>query len=265
LPPGFSDSHRAHMKSQSNPDYYEFRHQTERDYAVASMRKYYDSKPEVVKFFEKLTAPFFREKPDALVLDACCGMGDLSYFLSESNPQLRFIGVDKASFLLAEGVRICAERPNVSFCEADVLQLSRNFLPQTFDFAVCKQTLSWLPSYQEAVSELMAVTKGSIFASSLFYDGKIDYNIRVREYETEVGRHDYNAHYNIYSFPVFREFCMSRGAKEVVAFDFDIEIDLPPPDNPDRMGTYTVRLDTGRRLQLSGALLMPWKIVRIDL
>jgi len=31
------------------------------------------------------------------------------------------------------------------------------------------------------------------------------------------------------------------------------------------MGTYTVQLQSGERLQISGALLMPWKIVRIDL
>jgi len=253
------------MEAQPSPDYYEFRRGSERDYAVASMRKYYETKPEVVRFFEELTTPFFRGAPQALVLDVCCGLGDLSYFLSESNPGLKFVGVDKAQFLLAEGARLCADKPNVSFCQADVLELKKTFPPRTFDFAVCKQTLSWLSSYEEVVTQLIGVSKRAIFASSLFYDGRIDFNIRVREYETEAGRAGYNAQYNVLSLPIFREFCIAHGARDVVAFDFEIGIDLAPPVNLDRMGTYTVRLDDGRRLQISGALLMPWKIVRIDL
>jgi hypothetical protein len=31
------------------------------------------------------------------------------------------------------------------------------------------------------------------------------------------------------------------------------------------MGTYTERLEDGRRLQLSGAVLMSWKVIRLDL
>jgi ubiquinone/menaquinone biosynthesis C-methylase UbiE len=253
------------MSSHASRDMYEFRHQREREYAVGSMKRYYETKQEVVKFFEELTAPFFTEHKEALVLDACCGLGDLTYFLSRAHPQARFVGIDRATFLLDEARQICEGNANITFTEADVLALSQRFEPRTFDLTVCKQTLSWLPDYKEAVREMMAVTKRSIFASSLFYDGRIDYNIRVREYVTEAGRDDYSSFYNIYSLPVFREFCLAHGAKEVAAFDFDIEIDLPAPDDLDRMGTHTLRLESGKRVQVSGALLMPWKIVRIDL
>ena len=253
------------MSSHASQDMYEFRRQRERDYAVGSMKRYYETKPEVVKFFEELTAPFFAAHEDALVLDACCGLGDLTYFLGRANPQARFVGIDKATFLLDEARQLCDGNSHITFTEADVLALSRQFGPRTFDLTVCKQTLSWLSDYKEAVREMMAVTKGSIFASSLFYDGRIDYSIRVREYVTEAGRDDYNGYYNIYSLPVFREFCVAHGAKQVVAFDFNIDIDLPKPKDSDRMGTYTLRLESGQRLQISGALLMPWKIVRIDL
>lgn len=227
------------------------------------MRAYLRNKPEQVKFFEEIIGPYLKD--DVSVLDACCGIGDLLYFLAQLNLNARLTGVDKAEFLIDEARTHFADNPNVAFEPGDIYALSDQFGKNSFDLSVCKQTLSWLPSYEKPVEELMAVTRRAVFISSLFYDGRIDFETRVREYTTEAGRDGYNAFYNVYSFPIFREFCVERGAKDVVGFDFNIGIDLPRPANPDRMGTYTVQLHSGERLQISGALLMPWKIVRIDL
>ena len=47
-------------------------------------------------------------------------------------------------------------------------------------------------------------------------------------------------------------------------FDFNIDIDVAkPPIN--QMGTYTEKLDNGKRLQISGNIIQSWKIIRIDL
>jgi hypothetical protein len=187
----------------------------------------------------------------------------LTYHLRQSNPAARFICVDNADWLLAEARREFQNVPGVKFDNIDLHQLSKGFDANTFDLAVCKQTLSWLPGYESPIRELITVTQTAIFVSSLFYDGRIDFKIQVREY----GRasKSFWAYYNIYSFPIFREFCLANGAREVTGVDFNIQIDLPRPERSDLMGTYTLKLDTGDRLQVSGALLMPWKIVRIDL
>ena len=244
-------------------DPYQFQHQGEREYALQSMRAYLRNKPEQVKFFEQLIAPYLKD--DVSVLDACCGIGDLLYFLAQLNPNAHFTGIDKAEFLVDEARKQFVGNSNTTFEPGDIYALSEQFGPNSFDLSVCKQTLSWLPTYDKPVEQLLAVTRRAVFISSLFYDGRIDFETRVREHTTDVGRDGYNAFYNVYSFPIFREFCLSRGAKDVVGFDFNIGIDLPRPENPDRMGTYTVQLQSGERLQISGALLMPWKIVRIDL
>ena len=47
-------------------------------------------------------------------------------------------------------------------------------------------------------------------------------------------------------------------------FDFDIDIDIAQPPI-DQMGTYTVKLQNSKKLQISGAVVMNWKIIRIDL
>jgi SAM-dependent methyltransferase len=244
-------------------DLYQFQHEREREYALQSMRAYLLNKPEQVKFFEELVGPYLTD--DVSVLDASCGIGDLLYFFAQLNPNARFTGVDKAGFLIDEARTHFADKSNVTFEQGDIYALAEQFGKNSFDLSVCKQTLSWLPSYEKPVEELMAVTRRAVFISSLFYDGRIDFETRVREYTTDSGRDGYNALYNVYSFPIFREFCLDRGAKDVVGFDFAMRIDLPRPANLDRMGTYTVQLQSGERLQISGALLMPWKIVRVDL
>ena len=47
-------------------------------------------------------------------------------------------------------------------------------------------------------------------------------------------------------------------------YDFDIGVDIEKPP-VDFMGTYTEKLENGKRIQISGAVLMSWKIIRIDI
>src|SRR5205823_10590381 len=39
---------------------------------------------------------------------------------------------------------------------------------------------------------------------------------------------------------------------------FEIPIDMPKPDDPADVKTYTVRTDTGKRLQFRGVMYQPW-------
>ncbi len=50
----------------------------------------------------------------------------------------------------------------------------------------------------------------------------------------------------------------------VKSYNFEIDIDIPKPPI-DHMGTYTMTVDNGKRIQISGPILMLWKIVQIDL
>lgn len=246
-------------------DTYAFSSEAEREYAIASMRPYFETKPEQVTFFEQIIAPHLSGRHDVRVLDACAGMGDLSYYLQRLNPDARFVCSDRAAFLLEAGRPHFVSSPNVTFQVADIHAMRPVFGDKAFDVAVCKQTLSWLPDYRDAVRELMAVTREAVFISSLFYDGRIDAEIRIREWRSPAGLDGPTGFYNVYSLPEFRDFCIANGATDVAGFDFNIGIDLPRPASLDRMGSFTKRLDSGQRLLFSGPVYLPWKIVRIDL
>lgn len=228
---------------------------------INSMKSYVKNKREMDKFLEKLISPFIRDK-QLRILDACCGIGHICFFLSKISPRSTFVGVDQTAYLIEEAKKVCQDK-NISFEVGDVYDLPLNY-KKVFDISINWQTISWLPYYDKIINSLFTVTKKHIFLSSLFYDGDIDFEIKVREFKKEAGKEGFNSFYNVYSLPHFKEFVYGLGAKNIKAYDFEIGVDIPRLSK-DRMGTYTLRLKDSKILQISGAVIMSWKIIRIDL
>ena len=245
-----------------NRRYSYFKGNQDKDFYISSMKKYFNEKQEIDKFLEKLITPYIQSKK-LQILDSCCGIGHLSYFLSEISPESNFLGIDQTPYLIEEAKKLNAEKKNISFKVRDIYDLPSKF-EKFFDITLNWKTISWLPYYDECIRSLMKVTKNHIFLSSLFYDGYIDFEIKVQEFKKEEGEKTFNRYYNVYSLPIFEKFVYSLGARKVESFDFEINIDLPRSDI-DSMGTYTLALKDQKRLQISGSILMTWKIIRIDL
>jgi len=147
----------------------------------------------------------------------------------------------------------------IKFVHGDVFAVE-----EKFDISILWKVLSWLPSYDKMLEKLISLTRENIFLSSLFYDGDIDFEIKVREYQTERGKTGFNSYYNVYSLPHFTDYVKSLGVKCIDVTDFEISLDIPRTTK-NHMATYTERLENGKRLQISGACLMNWKIVRLDI
>ena len=67
-------------------------------------------------------------------------------------------------------------------------------------------------------------------------------------------------YYNIYSIPMIKEYLQEWGYTDFKYEPFDIDIDLEKPDHMDAQ-TYTIKTEDGRRIQISGAMLMPWYFI----
>ena len=50
----------------------------------------------------------------------------------------------------------------------------------------------------------------------------------------------------------------------IQVYNFDMNKDIAKP-SIDEMGTYTEKLVNSKRIQISGVIVMSWKIIRIDL
>ena len=234
----------------------------DKEFEINSFKKCVTEKRELDKFLEELMTPYIKNKK-LKILDAPCGIGHISYFLSELSPESSFFGVDQTPFMIKEAKKLCSDKTNISFEVGDVYDLPKKF-SKTFDITINWRTVSWIPYYDEMIKALIHITKDHIFLSSLFYPGDIDFEIKVRDFQKEVGKEHFNYYYNVYSYPKFEKYVKSLGVKNIESYDFDIKIDVPKPPN-DQLGSYTVKLANEKRLQLSGAIVLFWKVIRIDL
>jgi 2-polyprenyl-3-methyl-5-hydroxy-6-metoxy-1,4-benzoquinol methylase len=239
-----------------------FEGELDKEFNLESMRKYVAQKPELDKLLEKKITPYLSEG-SPVVLDACCGIGHLSIAFHHQFPNASFLGVDETTYLIEEARAIGGNGKNIRF-ETDNLYILPKKYEKAFDISICWKTLSWMRDYEEALRALFKLTTSHIFISSLFYEGDIDYEIKVKEHAKERGAAGGTSFHNIYSLPRFERSARAMGAKNVTVTDFDIGIDLPRGDI-NHMGTYTIPLKDGGRLQMSGALPMPWKVIHIEL
>jgi trans-aconitate methyltransferase len=240
---------------------------TEQDQAFAldSMRKYVERKQELDKLLESVARPLF-EAGELSVIDVGCGIGHLAPHFNELSPGSGFHGVEQYEYMTEEARRANAGLPQATFEHADAYELPTRY-PKGFDVAVAWKVLSAIPAFEPMLDVLLGLARRHVLIGSIFYDGDIDFEITVREHAKDrEGMSEVASltNYNVYSLPRFERYVRERGAADVQVHDFEIPIDLPRGDT-DRMGTYTERLADGRRLQLSGAVVMNWKVIRIDL
>jgi demethylmenaquinone methyltransferase / 2-methoxy-6-polyprenyl-1,4-benzoquinol methylase len=97
--------------------------------------------------------------PDAVVLDLCCGTGDLALSIQQQRPEATVIGLDFSANMLA----IAHERANkaelqdISFQEGDALHLP--FADNQFDGVVQAYGLRNVADYERNLQEVFRVLK----------------------------------------------------------------------------------------------------------
>jgi SAM-dependent methyltransferase len=196
-------------------------------------------------------------------LDVGCGAGANIYYLARELPGYRWTGLDVAGSVVFPIGRpkLAAAGLAVTLIEGDFFHLKEILAGGRFDLVLSIQNLSWVPDYEPALEQLLAVTKGWLVITSLFTDFHVDARVEIRDYTWPADCQG-PFYYNVYNLKRFREFCEARGCQDFVSRDFEIDIDLEP-QNSRGMGSYTQRLASGLRLQFSGPLLLPWKFVGI--
>jgi hypothetical protein len=196
-------------------------------------------------------------------LDVACGAGANIWHLSQHLPGYKWTGVDLAGDVIFPIAKreLATRGVEATLVAGDFYRLTEIFAGRGFDLVLSIQTLMVVPDYRPALDQLLAVTRGWLIVTSLFTDAKVDAIVQLTDYTKSPGCQG-PFFYNVYNLGRFREYCESRSAREFVAEDFIIDVDLPPPAEGGT-GTYTVKLEGGMRLQFSGPLHMPWKFIAI--
>lgn len=203
------------------------------------------------------------KKDSALsILDVGTGKGANLYYMSMRFPHLKMLGVDLNKEFVDEGNQILKSKNVDTKCGLAVADLY-NFeksLFNKFDGIVSYQTLSWLPDFREPLKSMASLNSGWIALSSLFFDGNVNCKIDLEEYNSGIDHEPKQTFYNVYSLPLVEKFLGDLGFKKFLFKPFEIDIDIIKPDHK-IMGTYTETLNNGKKLQLSGPLLMNWYFI----
>lgn len=233
------------------------------EYHVRQFEHEYRSTEHLRRFAER----FLDVSQGGEAVDVCCGAGANMYHLGRAFPNLQWTGVDINEELLETGKGIFERKgASAEFVHGDARCLAELFGDKQFDVVFSIQSLSWMPHYEGFLEPLLAITKphgGTMFITSLFTDSPVDAQILLTEYGPDRSDPPYGPfNYNVYSTDRFIDFCYESGAARVDVADFEIDIDLQPPERPG-LGTFTRTLADGSRLQFSGPLWLPWKFLAV--
>ncbi len=196
------------------------------------------------------------------ILDIGTGKGANLYYMAQRFRASQFVGVDINPDFVEEGNNILKSKNMTNQClleVGDIYNFDRKFVNR-FEGIVSYQTLSWLPDYKEPLQSISGLNAEWIALTSLFYDGDVNCKIEIEEYNQSIHHEPKRTFYNIYSLRLIEEFFKNVGYSRVSYVPFEMDIDLARP-NHRIMGTYTEKLESGRRIQISGPLLMNWYFV----
>lgn len=229
------------------------------EYHRNQFKKPYRSTEALARFI----TPILGNREGGEALDVGCGAGANIFYLSRVLPDYRWTGVDIAGEILFPiGAPFFAQEDlNARFVVGDFFELDKMFAHRAFDLVFSLQTLLIMPAYEPALDQLLAVTNEWLFVSGLFTDFNIDAKIEVMDYTWDVGVQG-PYYYSVYGLDRFRSYCEQRGCEEFITQDFEIDMDLPRPESKG-FGTYTETLTSGKRLQFTGPISLPWKFLAI--
>ncbi len=196
------------------------------------------------------------------IIDVGAGAGSNLAYFAKRNPQIQCVGVDNDQELIMIGKKIIEKLAlnNIILQCQDLFKLKKQKLFFETDGVISLQTLSWLPHYEKAMRSILRLNPRWFAASSLFYEGEINAFITLHDYYRPTKNKEYvEYYYNVYSLGLFKKYLAKFGYKKFSFKRYDIDIDLPCITRD--LGTYTEMLTSGRRLQMSGPLLMPWYFV----
>lgn len=106
---------------------------------------------------EAALKPCTNPKRAGLVLDVCCGTGDISAMIAEGNPDVLVCGLDFSAHMLDVARTRTVGLDNVVLVEGNAMALP--FDDATFDSAVISFGLRNTPDYARVIGEMARVTR----------------------------------------------------------------------------------------------------------
>jgi len=180
-------------------------------------------------------------------LDVGCGAGANIFHISKEIPFFYFEGLDIRKDLLEFAKK---RLPNINFYSADFLNFNIN---KQYDILTAMQFISFVPfDMKDFIIKANELAKEYIILTSLFSEGWLEQHTIAHDL-----KENWEGIYKIYSLERLKEIVAHVIPNSSIIIEpFNIDIELPKKSN--QFGTYTVKVQDGNLLQISGYMLMPW-------
>lgn len=213
---------------------------------------------------QQLLEKIMQENPPAkhdYIADVACGAGTLSYHISRMYPEAEFtlIDVNQSALDMADNVLSDVKKKNLVNGSVYELESFR----EKFDVTFCWMTLLALDKPQQALEQLLSTVKkgGKLYLSSLFnFHHDVDVYSHFIDHTRDSGKEGIFMQYNTISMFTLEKWLQGKAASyKVHEFSPDMDFEY----HGRGIGTFTVTTKEGKRLQISGGMLMSWGILEI--
>jgi ubiquinone/menaquinone biosynthesis C-methylase UbiE len=187
------------------------------------------------------------------LLDVGCSTGNFLLHLKQRLPHADLHGIDLAVNVI-ERNQADPALSGISFARQDMLRLESD---RRFDILTCNKTLPFFPEdqFDSIIGNFARVLNhgGSLIIFDWFHRFRQDLEIIDR-----CEPHPYGIRFFVRSYDFVSRYLEKHGFNEIEFTPFEIPVDLPAPTDPSDVSTFTVRSDTGQRLQFRGGMYQPW-------
>ena len=230
-----------------------------KNYSLKQYNKIYGSTLEFIKFLEK-----YIDLNKKNLIDLACGGGANTIYLAKKYPQSSFLGIDYDRNLIKLGNKLKKNLSNIKFKIDNWNNVgpyksfigSNKKINSTGGGIICFQSLTCLDMQLEEILKNFKKKNFPFVAfSSLFYEGKCDYKIYVKDFSQASEFKE--GWYNIYSTYTMKNILKKKGYKNFKFSNYNIQYNLPKPKHSG-MQSYTIKNNSGKRIIFSGALHLPY-------
>jgi len=229
------------------------------DYHIRQYENIYETTRGLLELMDECIPDMSARK----IADVACGAGANVIHMLRRWPKTECVGFDLcATDLEYAQTHVPSDlKERVEYKKADLFKLAEKEPASKFACTTLMQTLLLFNAdeYPDVLRNIIHISNEWVFLSGLFADHNMDVTMKIRDHLRE----DY-VFYHIQDIARFEQKCMQLGVEEVIMRDFDISIDLTAPEEGG-IGTWTQKMNDGRRLQFSGAVPMPWKFCALRL
>jgi hypothetical protein len=198
---------------------------------------------------------FFSQTGNELCWDLGCGAGANTRYLSDEFRKVQFLGLDRDDELVGVANSSWAN-DNVSYLVGDIREVGGDAELRKPTHILAIQVLSFLPWYKTVIDCVARLKPTKVAFTTLSWDGPDDVYIKVVESLNKDTEKFFN---HIIARANLIRYFSQIGYDETSFGELNVDVDLRGRDEKE-WGTRTQKMDNGSWLQISGPLLMPWKM-----